>query len=165
MRLFFGIYPPESVQHEAAAIRDRVKEKLRDDRAKWTKTAQLHVTLQFLGDHDTDAEAIAAAREVSHAPFRIALSGIGDFGHVYFVGVADAAPLIALAHDLGAALKRHGFTLDDRPYHPHLTIARVRRAHPVDVPARSAPFDVSSFALLESRAGEYVTRETFPLTG
>jgi RNA 2',3'-cyclic 3'-phosphodiesterase len=163
MRLFFGIYPPDTVVEEAAAIRDRVQEHVRDDRARWVKTAQLHITLQFLGDHESDAEAIAAARSLAHAPFRIALSGIGDFGHVYWLGVAHGEPLIALANDLGAALRARGFVLDDRPYHPHLTLARVRRAKRVELEAQSSPFDVREFALIESRSGQYATRATFPL--
>lgn len=163
MRLFFGIYPPDSVLDEAAAIRDRVKEQVRDDHARWVQTRQLHITLQFLGEHADDAPAIAAARSIEHVPFRLALSGIGDFGHVYFIGVAHAEPLIALANDLGRALRERGFVLDERPYQPHLTIARVRRAHKVAMEARSSAFEVRELALIESRGGQYLTRATFPL--
>lgn len=162
MRLFFGIYPPEGVVDEAVEIRDRVRRAYGE--AKWVEKARLHVTLQFLGEADKD-DAVRVAREVAarHAPFAIALGGVGDFGHVLWIGVLDPEALTALADDLGRDLRTAGFALDDRPFHPHLTIARVKRARRVEVEGQTSSFAVQAFSLIESRGGQYVTLETFTL--
>ena len=162
MSLFFGIYPPEGVVDEAVEIRDRVRRAYGE--AKWVEKAKLHVTLQFLGDAERD-DAVRVAREVAarNAPFAMTLGGVGDFGHVLWIGVIDPAPLTVLADDLGQELRKAGFTLDDRPYHPHLTIARVKRAPRVHVEGRTSSFAVPAFSLIESRGGQYSTLETFTL--
>lgn len=152
MRLFFGIYPPKSVIDEAVAIRDR----LTVPGARWVDPTKMHVTLQFLGEQQEDAQFIALGEGVAqrHAPFAIGLEGVGDFGgHALWIGVRDAAPLVALACDLGAV-----------DYHPHLTFARMKHAPKYEGAGSTAAFSVSSFDLIESRGGAYHTRRSFTLS-
>jgi len=98
----------------------------------------LHLTLRFLGEitpHEVervrDAARVAAA---SATPFSITLAGGGAFPslrepRVVWVGVADgAAPLVALARSLEAALVACGFPPEARAFQPHLTVARARSA-------------------------------------
>ena len=63
-------------------------------------------------------------------------------------------------------------TLDDRPYHPHLTLARMKARHAIQ-PASEAlshlhfdpmKVEIDRFILFESRGGTYVRRAEFPLT-
>jgi RNA 2',3'-cyclic 3'-phosphodiesterase len=151
MRLFFGIFPPDSVIHEAVAIRDRVPP---PRNAKWVAPEKMHVTLRFLGEQESLDPWIELGTRIAqlHSPFTIALGGVGDFGHVLWIGVLDAEPLINLATDLGAV-----------DYHPHLTIARARRAHASDVEGRTSSFRVASFDLIESIGGRYESRRSFAL--
>jgi RNA 2',3'-cyclic 3'-phosphodiesterase len=151
MRLFFGIFPPESVIHEAVAIRDRVPP---PKNAKWVAPEKMHVTLRFLGEQPSLDSFIDLGERVArnHSPFTIALGGVGDFGHVLWIGVLEADPLIKLATELGAV-----------DYHPHLTIARARRAHASNVEGRTSSFRVASFDLIESIGGRYESRHSFTL--
>lgn len=161
MRLFFGIYPPPEVLAEACALRDLARPLVPN--ARWIADEKLHVTLQFLGEHETDARARAAAGTIADPPFSVALGGLGDFGHVLWLGVLEAEPLVALADALGRALGSEGFVLEDRAYHPHLTLARVKRPRTPALHGRTQTFLVREFHLMESRGGQYLTRASFTL--
>lgn len=99
--------------------------------------ASLHLTLAFLGELDDDALAatIALADEVASqtAPFHLALGSLGVFGpptapRVVWAGVAgETRRLFALQRRLADALAEQGFPREQRPYSPHLTLARLKR--------------------------------------
>jgi 2'-5' RNA ligase len=64
--------------------------------------------------------------------------------------------------------------LDERPFHAHLTLARIKGRkqadevrHLLDGARRpsTAACEVDSFVLLESRGGSYLPRATFALGG
>ena len=99
----------------------------------------LHVTLRFLGNIDRDqaddaAEAIRMAA-TGRAPFACEMVGLGAFPtprrpSVVWVGLENAAPLINIAQNLAEALDAAGMPGDGKPFHPHLTIARIKARPP-----------------------------------
>ena len=105
-------------------------------RLQWISAENLHFTVRFLGEITPAqlAQVKLATREVSAAvaPFHLSLHGIGAFPsmqrpQVVWVGVREGAEeLAALSSRLDAALERHRFLPEDRPYVAHLTLARVR---------------------------------------
>jgi 2'-5' RNA ligase len=135
-RLFLAVVPPPEAQAAAA----RACEALRapGDRASWVKRENLHYTLRFLGELGADGarRATEAAREAAsdHAPFEAALGAFGCFPNVHkarvlWIGLSEGeAPMRALAASLDAALHRRGFDGADKPFAPHLTVARHRDA-------------------------------------
>ena len=56
---------------------------------------------------------------------RVARSGTASDGAAH-AGTANADALRRLAASVGAAARRSGIAIDDRPYRPHLTLARSR---------------------------------------
>ena len=105
-------------------------------RIRWSKPGQLHFTLRFLGEITPAQLALAkiATREAvdDTEPFTIALQRLGAFPslhrpQVVWVGVEEgAAELQALAAKLEEHLTRHHFPPEERPFKPHLTLARIR---------------------------------------
>lgn len=105
-------------------------------RLRWVAPEQLHVTLRFLGEIPLAqvARATVAAREAAAAvePFEIRLAGLGVFPgprrpQVVWAGTREGAEALeGLASALAAALRRHGFPDDPRPFRPHVTLARVK---------------------------------------
>ena len=99
--------------------------------------ANLHLTLAFLGELDDDAlvATITLADEVASqtATFHLALGGLGFFGpptapRVIWAGVAgETRSLFALQRRLADTLAERGFPREQRPYSPHLTLARLKR--------------------------------------
>jgi 2'-5' RNA ligase len=112
-------------------------------------------------------------------PFEVYLDppGFFDRAGVFFAGVRLSLELVRLQELVVAATQPCGFELEDRPYHPHITLARSkdgpRRLR--DLKARLgggtefSGFRAAEFLLYESFPGpggsRYEVRERFELNG
>lgn len=105
--------------------------------ARWVDPAQFHVTLAFLGDvDDTDLNAVCkAVAEVASgfAPMELRLEGLGTFPDPrrprnLWVGMTGPGvePLGAFQKKLAAAVRRAGYPPDDKHFHPHVTLGRLK---------------------------------------
>ena len=129
MWAFVALIPPAAVLDELAATVAPVQTARTD--LRWTPTAQWHLTLAFLGEIDegvlADLETRLARAARRHPPMKLALGGAGRFGdRVLWTRVQAPDGLRALAASVGAAARRVKIAVDDRPYRPHLTLARAR---------------------------------------
>ncbi|WP_152392251.1 RNA 2',3'-cyclic phosphodiesterase [Paenibacillus guangzhouensis] len=107
--------------------------------AKWVHPEDYHITVQFLGDTRQEVfdQLVPALKEAVRQiePFTLELSGTGTFGtasapRVLWAGVRGDIP--ALENVVEAVLdvtKPLGFMPEDRPYRPHITMARKYRGH------------------------------------
>jgi len=105
---------------------------------RWVHPGQLHFTLAFLGEVPETSVASVVERlgpvAARHPALALAVRGAGCFGRprrptVLFAEVGgDRAGLASLADDVRAALAPELGTGGDadRPFHPHLTVARTR---------------------------------------
>lgn len=149
--------------------------------ARWIDVENYHMTLRFMGDvecHVAD-EIVEALDRVHRSPFQITLSGVGAFGgkkpHAVWAGVTPSASLNALQAEIDRICQRIGLSPDQRKFTPHVTLARLRNASPIDVAhylsARgnfaALPFKVGRFVLMSSRdsvgGGPYIVEEAWPL--
>lgn len=126
MRLFIGIALAPVVVGELAALTERLKSPSAG--LRWPAAAGWHITLQFLGQTSAEQYACVTAglRQIRHGAFNIQLDPPGFFDRwgVFFAGVRLSPDLIGLEERVVAATKRCGFVREDRPYHPHITLAR-----------------------------------------
>jgi 2'-5' RNA ligase len=125
-RLFFGLELPV-VCREALAVLDPQLPRLH-----WERADQMHLTLSFLGDVDPAAEQRLreSLAEVNVPPFFLPIRSVGTFGGsrptVLWAGVGTGHPhLFALHKHLQDAVLRAGLAADLRPFHPHITLARL----------------------------------------
>ncbi|OEH91768.1 2'-5' RNA ligase [Bacillus solimangrovi] len=99
----------------------------------WVHPHDLHITLAFLGF--ATSEQLDCIKEQLHAsicnhqPFTLTLSNPGVFGReefprIFWMGVEHSDPLINLQKNVSEFLERNDFSLDKRPYCPHITLAR-----------------------------------------
>jgi 2'-5' RNA ligase len=94
---------------------------------------ELHLTLHFLGELiPVSVEAVRRAlAKVTLSAFTITIRGLGTFPtegqpKVLWSGVEGSPALFALHHSVGTALTDAiGFQLEERPYSPHVTLARL----------------------------------------
>lgn len=103
---------------------------------------QLHVTLKFLGDVD-ELLVPAIAEELSRAldgtpAFDWILRGTGAFPSasrpsVVWAGADAAAPFASLAEQIESACEPLGFPRERRPFHPHVTLARIKFRPPPEL--------------------------------
>jgi 2'-5' RNA ligase len=149
-RLFVAAVPPAAVLDRVAALPRPEVEGLR-----WTTRDQWHVTLRFLG-RVTDVDAVSAAVEavtISRCEARIGPE-VGRFGrrvlHVPVAGLDDLAAAVV------AGTAAVGEPPEDRPFAPHLTLARSRARRGIDLRALTgepieAAWPVEDICLVESR--------------
>ncbi|HZP31300.1 MAG TPA: RNA 2',3'-cyclic phosphodiesterase [Acidimicrobiia bacterium] len=130
-RAFVAVRPPEGVLAEVARATARARDEI--GTARWTTSAQWHLTLQFLGNR-ADLDAVGAALGELAAPGGdVRLGGGGAFpseerARILWLGVVEGAETLAgLAAAVGSLLAPLGHEPDDRPFHAHLTLARLAR--------------------------------------
>lgn len=141
LRLFVALELPAAVSAELAALQQRMRRTAPPPPVRWVKPANIHLTLQFLGDVDAArAPAILARLHALPAAgdihLQLALAPVGAFPNLrrpqtIWAGVGgDTAGLVRLQQSVAAALEPLGFPPETRPFHAHLTLGRVRRDAP-----------------------------------
>ena len=187
MRLFTAIELGEDARGRAGRLIDELRRRAAamapDARITWIPPDRLHLTLRFIGQVDD-----AGAGRLLHAlrqpagltPFVVRWGRPGAFPargapRVLWVGVErGTAELEALEAEVSARLASAGLPREERPYRPHLTLARVREAAGLRAAAlfeRSVPAPgetrVDAITLFESRlspAGPaYIALQKTPL--
>lgn len=137
LRLFCAIELTSEVRARAAAHITQLRERMPRVRAGWERTEKLHVTLKFFGDVEADrahALSLAAERAASAiAPFTLTVADAGAFPshgqpRVLWLGLHDTSGTLARLHNsLENECAAAGFKREERPFHPHITIARLRQ--------------------------------------
>ena len=104
----------------------------------WTSDNQFHLTLKFLGA--TKAELveriIKVLENLKFESFKIEFTETGAFPtnkrpRVLWTGITMGAdPLISIANQIETQLETIGIPLSERPFQPHLTLARVKTYFP-----------------------------------
>ena len=102
---------------------------------RWVDSGGMHLTLKFLGEIDPRTvpsveEEIRRASALSRR-FPLVLEGTGCFPggrrpRVLWIGIREEPALGDLHKRLDEGLARLGFVQEERPFHAHLTIGRVK---------------------------------------
>lgn len=116
-------------------------------------SADWHVTLHFMGQvARSRIDELRAGLAVPMTPFELRFGepALWPHGLAVLLPIATPPALAALHAQLGRAVRRLGLKTDERPYRPHLTLARhAARAQPRGRwPAFGWP--VQAYALMES---------------
>ncbi len=170
-RVFCAIDLPPDLRQTLASHIDQLK-KATGVKAGWTRPENIHLTLKFLGNipvSDVEKLSQSAARAVKAlSPFKLTAEHCGAFpphgpARVLWIGITDSsgelARLQARLDEEGAAM---GFLKEARPFHPHLTLARIRdgaNARVLRDAHRALPFepvtiDVSELLVIRSELGK-----------
>ena len=136
IRCFIAIELPEEAKRGLARLK---KELERDEHkfVKWVDPGGIHLTLKFLGNIPAKrvteiTEAMGkAAQGISQ--FHLEISGLGAFpslrqARVFWIGIGgEVDKLSRLQQNIDSALTAIGFAKEERPFVPHLTLARIRQ--------------------------------------
>ena len=139
MRLFAAVRP-------AGLSREVLEQAQRDlrrqGRGTFSHPDDLHLTLAFLGETERlDAACSALETLAGSGRFSLTAEGLGRFGDTWWAGTAARR-----------ALEAAGFSLEKKPFVPHITLARHYR--PRDTAAVTVPpvtWEVGKIELLASR--------------
>jgi 2'-5' RNA ligase len=134
-RVFIAVELPATLRARIINHVDSLRSVVPEVRASWARKDNLHLTLKFLGD--TSVARIETLSQVAQraantvAPFEIAVEGCGSFPprgqpRVIWIGIDDpSGKLTKLQQALEQECDASGFARAPRPFHPHLTIARI----------------------------------------
>jgi RNA 2',3'-cyclic 3'-phosphodiesterase len=180
MRLFLALPLDESVLAWLTRLTAGLKGNARN--LRWSAPDAWHITLQFLGattpeQYDCLIAALAALHSPA-VPIQLAAPGVFPRAGVFHLGIEPTPALVALQKRIVAATAPCGFEPEDRPYHPHITLARSKgrdSARDLRALASSLPtqtriprFTAREFLLFESHlsasGSRYEIRHRFPLT-
>jgi 2'-5' RNA ligase len=137
VRAFVALPLSEELHDALARVQERLRRNYGGRSIRWVKPSSIHLTLFFLGDTPTHQlpsirEALAVvSRNVP--PFEFRVEGLGVFPNyrrprVIWASMEEPTGYLELLHGaVNEALARVGCEPDRRPFHPHLTLGRVRR--------------------------------------
>jgi 2'-5' RNA ligase len=139
LRTFVAVELPPPVQAAIAAEQARLQTQLRGAPAalRWTAAESIHLTLRFLGDTTAAqrAQLVESLRAETAAwpVFTLRVGGLGCFPdcrapRVVWLDVdGDLAALAEVQRQVETLVQQAGFAPEERPFSPHLTVARARR--------------------------------------
>lgn len=149
MRAFIALEPPEGFVEDVVAMARVLSAAVE---GRFVPRHNYHVTLAFLGDFD-EAQAREAmdamdeaCAEAAAAPMRP--DGLGKFGRAsdatLWLGLAPDAELTGLADRMREALGSRGIGFDEKPFLPHITLARRARLPKGALPELAFPLPCSA---------------------
>lgn len=180
MRAFLAVHSDSSLRAGIEAVQKRLRLVLHEApsaRVSWVRPDTIHLTVKFLGD--TTENAAARLREGLMSALRgfeeiiVPIDRLGAFPsprapRTLWVGPSenweagmDARRLTAIVRCIDGVCSSIGIPTETRPWHPHVTVARVRsgerdlgralaQASAFDAPIEAGVLRVASFALVRS---------------
>ena len=181
MRLFVALEIPSDVRENLAALLKSLGAV--SPQTRWVRPENLHVTLKFIGEVPAANLADirgALAGVCSAQPVAVDFRGLGFFPNekhprVFWAGIEASPNLKILAAEIDGATEKLGIPREQRPFSPHLTLARfepprlretLRAAIQENAEREFGSLRTSQFHLIESKlkpsGAEYTTVESFP---
>jgi 2'-5' RNA ligase len=184
LRLFIAIETPREIKHQLGEIRDRLRDSGAD--VKWEPNEKLHATLKFLGATDEGLlpEIVSYIEGVcrTHPPLTLKYAGLGCFPNhraprIVWIGMEDLKGNIPpLQQDIENVLAPFGFEREERAFHPHVTLGRVKSNRKIGSLLRmmesitfgSQPVTIGEIIIVKSElkpgGSVYTILKTIPLT-
>jgi 2'-5' RNA ligase len=154
MRLFTGLSIPSNV---SSAIESALAELRPLAHLRWSPVGNLHITLKFIGEWpEARLPEIEGALAAQAAPeqFPVTVSRFGYLPNphrpkIFLAGVQGGASLPRLAELTDLALAPLGIKREERPYTPHLTLARIANENISGLRERIAALPAPDFGSFE----------------
>ncbi len=158
-RLFVAINLNDEMKDSLMDIQDTMRGY--GMRGRETVPENMHLTLAFIGDYDDSELVKDVVESVEIRPFRITLSGIGAYGDLWWAGLENSPPLLAVSKRLRRGLADAGIPFDRKRFSPHITLMRRAKGTAHDIPAGEleehfgASMMVDHISLMRSDRGKH----------
>ncbi len=137
MRTFIAVNIPVDIKQNLQEEINRLRALIRDESVRWVRSEGIHLTLKFLGEISNNSIGEIRKtlnREVEkHPTCTLHVGGFGCFPNrrrprILWVGITeDNGTLAQVQSSINEKLVPLGFGKEERRFHPHLTLGRVRR--------------------------------------
>lgn len=134
-RVFLAVSLPEELREGVRKIQEQLRPQL--PAINWVRAESIHLTFKFLGhvvpSLIAEIHSAVAPLGVLQPVLTAPVQGIGVFPDVRYprilwVGLQDTHENLGrMAEALEHALEPLGFPREPKPFHPHLTLARIKR--------------------------------------
>ena len=135
IRSFLAIDLPAEVLNKIRTIQNQLKKTI-EGSIGWTRPEGIHLTLKFFGnisENDISNITMVIENHVNRIkPLALNAGNLGVFPtlarpRVLWLGVGgDVEPLAGFQKSIDSALQDFGFEGENRPFRPHLTLARIK---------------------------------------
>ena len=155
MRIFVSIDLSEEAKQYVQELQKSVPQNAGD----FSFTKQPHITLKFLGEGGVEGVKKRLS-EIEFKPFTLMTDKLGFFPSenyikVLWLGLKESSELNQLAENVKTSLLEFP---EDRPFHPHITLARIRHLEDKEafkkivekIKLKELSFEVKSFQLMQS---------------
>src|SRR3990172_7454680 len=173
-RLFLAMPLPGQVKKQLTVKIGKIKKSLSDWTVNWVAPENLHITLVFFGwvkEEQVKIIKTDIAEAVSGLPaFKIITGKLSVEGRPIWLEIEDGRGKL---HKISEALVRkltiRGSLEEERGFHPHLTLGRMKKRGETKLPSVSETFSwkVSRLVLYESKLSPkgptYIPRSSFSL--
>jgi 2'-5' RNA ligase len=163
MCLFIAVNLDNAVKKQLLEIQAQLRSQC--TRGNFTRPENLHLTLAFLGE--TPEEKVPSLLQIiddvrvlpETAPFELSFNHTGCFTHshkeLWWVGADESCPgLRRLSAIHGELIKRFsdaGFSVDKRPFSPHITLGReIKRLQQICLKCKEIKVKVDRISLMKS---------------
>ena len=119
-------------------------------KGNYSPTANLHLTLAFIGEIREPEQVMEVLKTVSWKPFKLSLDGLGCFGDILWVGVKGNQGLNNAARSIRDALSSAQIRVDAKKFEPHITLIRKASGNWKQVPAPKGEMMVKKISLMKS---------------
>lgn len=152
-RVFFALVPPPGLQR---VLGELARDVARRAHGRPVPAENVHVTLAFIGAWPRAKLSVLCdvAATIRSRPMRIALDTLGGFRRARVAWIASSTvpgALLERAQTLANALRAAGVALEERDFHPHMTLARRCRGPYPHGPTGPFTWDVDALVLMESQ--------------
>ncbi len=149
-RLFFALWPDD----ETRQLINKFNQSINSEGLKKVNPDNLHVTLIFLGNINAEPEVILrqSVEKISVQPFVLHFERL-DFWQkprILCLSTRSYDPQLSMLVDaIKKKVEQCGIKTEDRPYQPHITLAR-KACKLIDIGIPSIDWKAESFCLVES---------------
>jgi 2'-5' RNA ligase len=134
IRSFLAIEIPRTILKKIEGIQEDLKSSRAD--VRWVSPEKVHLTLKFFGNID-ESKIDPIVKSIEEPiritpPFSLKVRGVGAFPHlknprVIWMGLVDEKEVLtSFQKQLERELGKIGFEPEERTFHPHLTLGRMK---------------------------------------
>ncbi|KFM99954.1 RNA 2',3'-cyclic phosphodiesterase [Bacillus clarus] len=127
---FVAVTLPRHIKEVLTNYKEEMKDEL--PFRSWVHEEDYHITLTFLGN--ASQEQLQGIKNglktlTEKKELELTLQGLFTFGRtdqprIFWAGISENPDLFALQKQVHTICEENGFSLETRPYHPHITVAR-----------------------------------------
>ena len=159
MRLFVAVNFTDDIKKRLIEIQERLRSQSLS--GNFTRPENLHLTLAFLGETPEEKLSLLfqIIKDVHVFPFEVSFNHTGCFTHsrkeLWWIGAGKNDPGLRQLGDIhGQLISRlleKGFSVDERPFNPHITLGReIKHSQPIILACPEITVNVNRISLMKS---------------